>query len=192
MGAHFGPDYGGGYRLKVMGLPCMKPPYNKIWQSPFGKTGDLLCGKETWRAREQAPPPGDYAERIRVEYRAGGEQWFEKGQWESGVELTDGDIWRPSIHMPKWASRIALELVDVRLEWLRTITEEDAIKEGVGFGFQTNAGWPDYQRIKDGVCEVTQDTAKMSFATLWDYRNKKPGLDWNDNPVVWALTVKQA
>ena len=100
--------------------------------------------------------------------------------------------WRPSIFMPRKFSRITLLVIDVWSELLQAITEEDAIKEGVGYGFQMNAGWPDYRHInKNGVCTLTQDTAVMSFSTLWDSINgKKPGCAWKDNPIVHVTEFK--
>lgn len=117
----------------------------------------------------------------------------------------DGDLvrdwWKrkksiPSIHMPRWASRINLEVLDVKVERVQDITEEDAIAEGVRHGFQMNGGWPDYQHIKNGVCELTQDSAKMSFASLWDSVNGEPrkdGVDisWKANPWVWVIEFRR-
>jgi len=105
----------------------------------------------------------------------------------------DGDKlvgWIPSIHMFRWASRITLEVVSVRVERLQEISEEDAKAEGVGHGFQLNGGWPDYQHIKGGVCELTQDTARMSFATLWDSINGKKH-PWESNPWVWVVEFRK-
>lgn len=98
-----------------------------------------------------------------------------------------GVKWRPSIHMPAEAARLFLRITDVRVERLNEISEEDAIAEGVGAGFQMNAGWPDYTRIVNGVCELTQDTAALSFQTLWDsvYGN------WDSNPWVWVYTFER-
>ena len=93
--------------------------------------------------------------------------------------------WRPSIFMPKAASRITLEITDIRLDRLLAISEEDAIAEGIGHGFQMNTGWPDYLHIKNGVCELTQDTAIMSFASLWEKINGKGS--WKKNPWVWVV-----
>ena len=98
--------------------------------------------------------------------------------------------WRRSLFMPKWASRITLELFAKRREHLQDITEVDAIKEGVGSGFQMNGGWPDYQHInKSGICEATQDTARMSYVTLFESING-PG-SWNLNPLLWVLEFKR-
>uniref|UniRef100_A0A6M3IFA4 ASCH domain-containing protein n=1 Tax=viral metagenome TaxID=1070528 RepID=A0A6M3IFA4_9ZZZZ len=88
-------------------------------------------------------------------------------------------------------ARYFIEILDVKVQRLQEITEEDAIVEGVGFGFQMNAGWPDYQHIENGVCTLTQDTAVASYATLWDTINKPP-YDWQSNPFVWVYSFKLA
>lgn len=134
--------------------------------------GDLMWVRETWcRSLDEE---GSFL------YRA----------TEPDAEREDGDgsPWKPSIHMPKVAARIWDEVVSVRAERLQDITEEDAIAEGIGAGFQMNAGWPDYARIKNGVCELTQDDPRMSYATLWESING-PG-SWDLNPLVWRVETK--
>ena len=151
---------------------------------PYGVPGDRLWVRETWQALDI----GDYTPTKRptseVRYKA-----------TDKLADSDKDVrgypWRPSIFMPHWASRITLELTSVRVERVQDISEEDAIAEGVGSGFQCNGGWPDYQHIRNGVCDLTQDTAKMSYASLWDSINgKRPGCEWADNPWVWVLAFR--
>jgi len=89
--------------------------------------------------------------------------------------------WISPIYMPKEGSRIKLLITNVKCQKLQDITEEDCIKEGIGSGFQINSGFPDYQHIdKYGVCNLTQDTAKMSYATLWDKINGNGSWDKNN------------
>jgi hypothetical protein len=130
------------------------------------------------------------------------ETWAEEynmGRWtgvylyrecDEAIDIEHRTDWRPSIHMPRWASRLSLEVTEVRCERLQDISEEDAIAEGVGHGFQMNGGWPDYEHIKSGVCELSQDTAQMSFATLWDSINRKK-YPWDANPWVWVITFRK-
>jgi hypothetical protein len=99
--------------------------------------------------------------------------------------------WRPSIFMPRWACRLILEIIDIRVERVQSISEQDAIAEGTGYGFQMNAGWPNYEDInKSGICNSTYDDVRMSFASLWDTINKKRGYGWDKNPYVWVLEYK--
>lgn len=93
--------------------------------------------------------------------------------------------------MPRSSSRIILKVTGVRVERLQEITEEDAIAEGVGHGFRMNAGWPDYQHIQpNGICELTQDTASMSFASLWESIHG-PGA-WERDPWLWVIQFDRA
>jgi hypothetical protein len=97
--------------------------------------------------------------------------------------------WQRARFMPKDLSRIWLEITNISVERLHNISETDAIAEGVGSGFQMNSGYPDYQHIVNGVCEVTQDTAVMSFCSLWSKINGAES--WNANPWVWVVTFKK-
>ena len=119
---------------------------------PYGQPGDTLIVKETW----QYNPYGG------IVYRAG-----------SGIV-----DWRPSTNMPRWASRLTLRLLDVRVERLQDITEEDARAEGCdgdcGIGYI-----PAYQA---GPCQY-------QFAQLWDTINGKK-YPWESNPWVWALAFE--
>jgi hypothetical protein len=115
-------------------------------------------------------------------------EWIIKSRWQPGDLLWVREAWKPSIHMPKNAARIWLEVTDVKVERLHDISEEDAKAEGVGAGFQMNAGWPDYLHIQNGVCSVTQDTASVSFGTLWEFINGKES--WEANPWVWVVSFK--
>ena len=102
----------------------------------------------------------------------------------------------PSIFMPRWASRITLELTSLRVEQLQEITEADARAEGVepnwcgdlkGWNPEEH-GWINYLQ----TCEDSDPcwTAKDSFQTLWQSINAKRGFGWDVNPWLWVLTFK--
>ena len=80
--------------------------------------------------------------------------------------------WRPSIFMPRWASRITLEITDIRVERLQHISEKDAVKEGL---------------ISD---EINQITAAENFENLWDSINGKK-YPWASNPWVWVIEFRR-
>lgn len=86
--------------------------------------------------------------------------------------------WRPSIFMPRWASRITLEIVSVRVERLQEITEDDVVAEGIEFPCEE----PETSEHPVGcVCE---------YRNLWDRinGNKHP---WSSNPWVWRIEFKR-
>lgn len=157
----------------IFAMPC-----------PFGKPGDRLWVREAWETcaiyDSYSPSQIDSGAAL---------LWIADNSKRINGPENWGKI-RPSIFMPQWASRITLEITGIRVERLQDITEEDAIAEGVGHGFQMNAGWPDYQHInKSGICELTQDTAWASFSTLWDsIKGKKH--PWASNPWVWVINFK--
>lgn len=96
------------------------------------------------------------------------------------------DRWRSSIHMPRWASRITLEVVSIRVERLQDISEEDAKAEGVDYQAEEKdafAGWYSADRT------VLYDTAKLAFQSLWQSING-PG-SWDANPFVWVVEFKR-
>ena len=131
---------------------------------PYGKPGDHLWVREMWKPRGVgqgcATTPAIYA----AEYT-----------FPNVVKAMRP--WKPSIFMPRWASRITLEIVEVRVQRVQDIGEEDAQAEGVG-PLRADG------RMPYGVF------ASDEFADLWDSINMKRGFDWNVNPFVWAITFK--
>ena len=78
--------------------------------------------------------------------------------------------------MPRWASRIRLEITDIRVERLQDIKPEDAIREGYPF---------------NAPKAVSQDTYIDWFKILWDSINKKRGYGWKTNPWCWCISFKR-
>lgn len=96
---------------------------------------------------------------------------------------SDTLTWKPSIYMPRWASRLTLELTQVRVERLQDISEEDVKAEGMAHDFA----------FSEGLISRLGGQRPMlvgCFAELWDDLNAKRGLGWEINPWVWALTFK--
>lgn len=121
---------------------------------PYGQPGDQLWVRETFAVWGQFRNGPGYC------YRADGDQ--------SGVS------WRSSIHMPRAASRITLEVTGVRCERVQDISEADAIDEGMQ---------------SPGIPAAT--TNRAAFAQLWDSINAPRGYSWADNPWVWVLEFKR-
>lgn len=97
--------------------------------------------------------------------------------------------WKPSIHMPRWASRLSLRVTDVIKEPVRDISYDDAIREGIvdyttdmNFARYGLPEWPEEQREVHPI---------HCFATLWDsLHGHKEGESWDDNPEVYAFTFE--
>lgn len=117
--------------------------------------------------------------------------WHQKVRFDKPVESEPVE-WRcrPSIHMPRWASRINLELVDVEAEQLRDISDDDAIAEGIEpvsqLGVLRVCGWKDYSGATPGFM-----SPRDSFRTLWESINSDPAFSWSANPWLWVLKFKR-
>jgi hypothetical protein len=126
-----------------------------------------------------------------------GETW-DAGVREAEVQVTTLARWRPSIHMPHWASRLTLRVEAVRVERVREISEEDARAEGV---FAATAGLDGraYDVHQREWCRRTRQidpdslvaTARAAFAILWDSINKSRGFGWDANPWCWCVTFSR-
>ena len=97
--------------------------------------GLRLWVRETWKPVFE-PDTGF----VGVEFAAGG---MPEDDRNAGALIDGRDRWRPSIHMPRWASRITLEITGVRVERLQDISEEDANAEGIIDGGCLNCGEPE-------------------------------------------------
>jgi hypothetical protein len=92
--------------------------------------------------------------------------------------------WKPSIHMPRWASRITLEITDVQVETVQGISEDDAFAEGIRLPVS-----PDKKPLLmvTGSRPIREWTARAYFAELWDRINAKRGYGWDKNPWTWVI-----
>jgi hypothetical protein len=166
-----------------LGAACQHPLGGPLtWIAcPFGSPGDRLWLRETWW---HGPQPD------RAEYDAD----FDDDATLSA--LAYGAKRKPSIHMPRWASRITLEITDVRVEQLRDISEEDARAEGVSPCARCDGRGIDPVRVVHdpewcAECGGGSQgmTARDEFAWLWDSLN--PTASWEMNPWVWVLEFKR-
>ena len=152
---------------------------------PYGKTGDLIYVRETWQHANY--PLGPYQEGSTVFYRA---DYLNDPHGPDGEKSPEGKYrhWQPSIHMPKSAARIWLEITGVRVERLQDISETDAIAEGIERvdDFFGCACWRAYGE-PDGADVVCPDDPIGSFRSLWD----STGGDWQANPWVWVIDFKR-
>ena len=95
-----------------------------------------------------------------------------------------GESYKPSIHMPRWASRINLKITSIKAERVQGISWTDAINEGIERRDKNFCIWyKDYSKPKKGFSNLPVD----SFRTLWDSINAKRGYGWDANPWVWVV-----
>lgn len=157
---------------------------------PYGIVGDHLWVRETWRQGGGGGNLNGSDEYALVQYRASATT-----RWERDETITEyvskkmcppdgvnhsksGPKWRPSIFMPRWASRIDLQIVSVKGEWIQDIScggylyRSDVQKEGCPF-----VNKPDQM----GLDEIGW------FREVWDKINAKRGFGWDANPYVWAI-----
>lgn len=134
--------------------------------------GRRLWVRETWRDREIGE--GGHKEHGGYVYRA--------------TENNDGlaEPWRPSIHMPRLASRILLEITDVRVQRVQDISQMDALAEGID---TEGADYDEGENLQSAGSPISAE--RFAFARLWDSINAKRGFGWAANPWVWALTFKR-
>lgn len=170
---------------------------------PFGDVGDRIWVRETWATLgnedgccvdwEGNLCKGDERSAARI-YRASCEQrpgdyglWSipDDAYWKPHTkEHKFEGAWRPSIHMPRWASRILLEITDVRVELLNAISEEDARAEGIIDGGCLNCGEPE-----PCGCANPEPDATDAFAYLWQSIYGQES--WNANPWVWVISFER-
>lgn len=170
---------------------------NILAQCPHGVAGDRLWVRETWQMFD---PEKDSIPTERLGPRAphSGVENTRKIGWRA-CYAADGPLvhpvhgparWRPSIHMPRWASRITLEIVSVRVERLQDITEEDAEAEGV----DEDPGEPQHEYhsttgVYLGACYPDASYVR-AFQALWDSINGERA-SWQSNPWVWVVSFQR-
>lgn len=145
---------------------------HNYWNSPYGKPGDRIWVRETFRVHSRAT---DVATLV---YRASVRNSWTEQTHRVPIAVCDKpatpEKWTPSIHMPRWASRILLEITDVGVERLRDLSEEDAKSEGI----TPPAG---------GVLPGWE--YRINFRDLW---MDIYGTDsWEANPWVWVIEFKR-
>lgn len=152
---------------------------------PHGKPGDLLWVRETWLELDRSgwcdpAKPKDWYDaafgRINaIAYRANADTEAERIRKEYGYK------WRPSIFMPRWASRLTLRVVDVRVEQVKNISDMDVLAEGI----------PQKGRMYDPSGITFSDELRADFRSLWDSINAKRGYSWDSNPWVWVVEFER-
>lgn len=180
-------------------LEGRKTQTRRLASSPLRRveTGDRLWTRESFHTEA-------WYDRLSAEHRR---EVSKGGQWPSGVwypagylietsaqrrithisgldldaQFSKGKQW-PSIHMPRWASRLTLIVEEVRFQRLHEISEEEALAEGVEVTGR-EVGCPE-------VGSRLEAYPREDFADLWNSLHAKPGERWADNPEIVALTFR--
>lgn len=167
-----------------------------LFRCPYGQPGDLLWVRETWatsvdcdgRKPSILETPG-HGYGWPVWFPADDSVWW-RGASKGGPAFMTRGKWRPSIHMPRWASRINLVVKGIRVERLQQITEADALDEGMEVvDREPTSGDPIY---RDHFCDDYAWSARASFESLWRKLHGfgEPG-SWDANPWVWVVEFEK-
>lgn len=141
---------------------------------PFGKVGDRLWVRE---CHAFVPEPA-YRRSTGIVQTVNPDDAYQASIYRENFDRCSGGIkWRPSIHMPRWACRILLEIIEVRVELLNNISEADAMAEGMDDGTSEPA-------ISTGWFEKPQ----RAFRRLWEQLYGEDS--WASNPWVWVIKFK--
>lgn len=170
-------------------------------EKPGDYDGQICCGP---RVRCPNGQPGDrlwvresfWLDRDGVAYKAdqqGGSPWLEAGAHKAmrvganGTPYVANWGWRPSIHMPRWASRITLEVTGVRVERLQDISEADAMAEGVDMNQYIDM--PYSPSMPHVTVTMKPRTGREAYAALWEQINGPES--WATNPWVWVVEFRR-
>jgi hypothetical protein len=169
-------------RIQLHGKQWHPDDPNAVLGCPYGQPGDILWVRETWQVlsipadsfypMEESIPldciPKSLPRGCELKYAANYDMPYGK--------------WRPSIHMPRWASRIDLRVKSVRIERVQDITEDDVKAEGM-------ESFRDYCM---GISDFDETlTNRELFKIVWDSINANGGYGWDANPWAWAIEFER-
>lgn len=150
-------------------------PHNILRACPYGTAGDLIYVRETWASHFiwAGVKPSE------IYHSDGKSCLFYKADGGITCGCNEGQkekAWRPSIHMPRWASRLTLKITNVRVERVQDISEEDAVAEGMPTTEEAKE-----MAIKAGMSWYQHPS--VWFRSAWNHLYS----NWNDNPWVWVI-----
>ena len=150
----------------------------RVAPCPYGVPGDRLWVRETWGlnhyAYEREPIPKTRPTGLEDQYLA-------YQATEDDTEIRNELRWRPSIHMPRWMSRLTLEITDVRVERLLSCSEADATSEGLEW--VTPGMWSVARHLP-----IIGDDPRRVYFDLWDHINGAGSSA--TNPWVWVVQFR--
>ena len=146
----------------------------------YGQPGDRIWVRETWRSTGDGGRADYMAPRNLQPHQV----WYDADGAAPASECTGKT--RTSIHMPRWASRILLEIVSVRVERLQDISDADTVAEGIDMEALAES-----QDRYDIVCKGSGASGRATERTAWRDLWESTGGDWEANPWCWAITFKR-
>ena len=150
-------------------LETRDPNHGRVIRCRYGVPHDRLWVRETWAHDDMDCKDVGCGNRDHI--------WWKANETKIVADSFAGDAhWRPSIHMPRWASRITLEIVNIRVERVQEISGDQCTLEGI------QVAWSDPNNSMQ---------EKMAFKALWDSINAKRGYGWDVNPWVWVIEFKR-
>ena len=151
----------------------------------FGRPGDVLWVRETW---QQVYPLGARDRLASAETPVKGNSKY-RLLYAATLDEEEPPRWRPSIHMPRWACRLFLEITDVRVERVQDISEADAVAEGMEPWVECYAAHPLKPQSKPRFIGAKHKaTCREAFEQAWDATY--PG-SWERNDWVWVISFRR-
>lgn len=153
------------------GFYVPRTPQDHVSYCPYGQSGDKLWVREAWRTTGDDGRCNDMPPRDLQPHQV----WYEA----DGVAAISEFVgkYRPPMFMPRWASRIMLEITSVLVERVQDISEDDAKAEGAA----PSIVGTDLEHLK----------YRAGFQSLWDSINAKRGFGWETNPWLWVIKFKR-
>lgn len=152
---------------------------NEAWQAgyidadcPYGAPGDRLWVRERWAHFFKGETPGACVYLA----DAGTDRWRQAASEDFALNAWKG-MWRSPLLMPRWASRLTLEITEVRVQRVQDLTVADAEAEGID---------PTPHAMKPSGIDMV-----LEYRHAWDALNAKRGFPWSSNPWVWVVEFKR-
>lgn len=147
------------------------------------RVGDRIWVREAFAIVDTWSAPEDVA--VRACRSPDGEEFVAyRAKWPS---RRPPPRWTPSIHMPRWASRLTLDVTGVRAQRVQEISDDDAVAEGVARNPVQEGTWMHYPT---GTSSAGWSSPRESYASLWDAAYAARGLGWHANPWVWVYDLR--
>lgn len=173
-------------------------PGNWLYSASFTKPVRSTLSTTSGAFHSENEAKADFIERF-CKYKVGDRLWvreafFDHGdgcyEYKESPSIRDKTVkgkWKPAMYMPRSASRLTLEVTDLRVERIQEITEADAIAEGIGFCKENVFGKGTVGGMRHWL---EGGSHSAGFKIAWNKMHEKKGFGWNQNPFVWVVGFK--